>query len=82
MHQTLLTFKHNLKAVINRISLNYSNGCLEGCNRKIKQIERTAFGYANFNFKYKEKADKSIVILLSAYYFRMFDKEPFFVGQV
>lgn len=29
----------------------------------------------NFNFKYKEKADKSIVILLSAPYFRMFEKE-------
>ncbi|WP_235943076.1 transposase, partial [Lactobacillus helveticus] len=24
------------------------NGCLEGFNRKIKQIERTAFGYSNF----------------------------------
>ena len=44
MHQTLLTFKHNLKAVINGIASNYSNGCLEGFNRKIKQIERTAFG--------------------------------------
>ncbi len=33
-------------------------------------------GDLNFNFKYKEKADKSIVILLSASYFRMFDKEP------
>ena len=32
-------------------------------------------GDLNFNFKYKEKADKSIVILLSASYFRMFDKE-------
>ncbi|MGL5900201.1 MAG: transposase [Lactobacillaceae bacterium] len=25
-----------------------SNGCLEGTNRKIKQIERTAYGYGNF----------------------------------
>ena len=49
MHQTLLTFKHNLKAVINGITLNYSNGCLENFNRKIKQIERTAIGYANFH---------------------------------
>ena len=47
MHQTLLIFKHNLKAVINGITLNYSNDCLEGCKRKIKLIERTAFGYAN-----------------------------------
>ena len=48
MHKTLLTFKHNLKAVLNGAALPYSNGCLEGFNRKIKQIERTAFGYSNF----------------------------------
>ncbi|EFB62376.1 hypothetical protein HMPREF9209_1013 [Lactobacillus gasseri 224-1] len=29
-------------------SSSYSNGCLEGVNRKIKQIERTAYGYSNF----------------------------------
>ncbi|MCO0808402.1 transposase, partial [Lactobacillus helveticus] len=29
-------------------ALPYSNGCLECFNRKIKQIERTAFGYSNF----------------------------------
>ena len=48
MHQTLLTFKHNYTGVLNGISSNYSNGCLEGVNRKIKQIERTAYGYRNF----------------------------------
>ncbi|MCT0197770.1 ISL3 family transposase, partial [Lactobacillus helveticus] len=48
MHKTLLTFKHNLKAVLNGAALPYSNGCLEDFNRKIKQIERTAFGYSNF----------------------------------
>lgn len=48
MHETLLTFKHNLKAVLNGAALTYSNGCLEGFNRKIKQIERTAFGYSSF----------------------------------
>ena len=35
-------------AVLNGAALPYSNGCLEGFNRKIKQIERTAFGYSNF----------------------------------
>ncbi|WP_173005013.1 transposase, partial [Lactobacillus helveticus] len=40
--------KHNLKAVLNGAALTYPNGCLEGFNRKIKQIERTAFGYSNF----------------------------------
>ncbi|KNE29816.1 transposase, partial [Lactobacillus delbrueckii] len=48
MHKTLLAFKHNLTAVLNGAALPYSNGCLEGFNRKIKQIERTAFGYSNF----------------------------------
>ncbi|MCT3425562.1 ISL3 family transposase, partial [Lactobacillus helveticus] len=32
-----------LKAVLNGAALTYSNGCLEGFNRKIKQIERTNF---------------------------------------
>ena len=48
MHKTLPTFKYNLKAVLNGAALPYSNGWLEGFNRKIKQIERTAFGYSNF----------------------------------
>lgn len=48
MHKTLLTFKHNLKAMLNGAALTYSNGCLEGFNRKLKQIERTAFGYSSF----------------------------------
>lgn len=48
MHQTLLTFKHNYTGILNGISSSYSNGCLEGVNRKIKQIARTAYGYSNF----------------------------------
>ena len=48
MHKTLLTFKHNLRAVLNGARFSYSNGCLEGFNRKIKQIERTAYGYSNY----------------------------------
>ena len=71
MHQTLLTFKHNLKAVINWITSNYSNGCLEGFNRKIKQIEGTAFGYTNFHnlltrIRLKEKEPSS---LLAAWFY-------------
>ncbi|KRM98110.1 transposase [Lactobacillus taiwanensis DSM 21401] len=49
MHQTLLTFKQNYTGVLNGISSNYSNGCLEGVNPKIKQIERTVYGYRNFS---------------------------------
>ena len=48
MHQTLLTFKRNYSGVLNGISSNYSNGCFEGINRKIKQVERTAYGYNSF----------------------------------
>ena len=73
MHKTLLTFKHNLKAVLNGAKLPYSNGCLEGFNRKIKQIERTAFGYSNFTNLltrirleenlYKEKEPNSLLMV-------------------
>ncbi len=73
MHKTLLTFNHNLKAVLNGAKLPYSNGCLEGFNRKIKQIERTAFGYSNFTNLltrirleenlYKEKEPNSLLMV-------------------
>ena len=49
MHTTLNTFKRNLHDILNAAKFDESNGCLEGTNRKIKQIERTAYGYANFN---------------------------------
>lgn len=72
MHKTLLTFRHNLKAVLNGAVLPYSNGCLEGFNRKIKQIERTAYGYSNFinlltrirleENKVKEKGPSNLLI--------------------
>ncbi|GFO99393.1 hypothetical protein LHEH8_11490 [Lactobacillus helveticus] len=72
MHKTLLTFKYNLKTVLNGAALPYSNGCLEGFNRKIKQIERTAFDYSNFinlltrirleEDLYKEKEPNSLLM--------------------
>lgn len=72
MHKTLLTFKHNLKAVLNGAQSSHSNGCLEGFNRKIKQIERTAFGYSDFinlltrirleENKVKEKGSSNLLI--------------------
>ena len=48
MHKTLLTFKRNYSKVLNDITSTYSSSCLEGVNRKIKQIERTAYAYRNF----------------------------------
>ncbi|BAQ57769.1 transposase [Lactobacillus acetotolerans] len=49
MWGTLTTFKHNQTSVLNAGKYQCSNGCLEGINRKIKQIERTAYGYGNFD---------------------------------
>ena len=54
MHKTLLTFKHNLKAVLNGAKLPYSNGCLEGFNRKL-------------NLSIRKKVDKNIVMFLSTF---------------
>lgn len=49
MDATIKTLKHNLKAVLNALRYSYSNGPLEGVNRKIKAIGRTAYGYRNFD---------------------------------
>ena len=43
-----MTFRKNWQAILNGAALTYSNSCLEGINRKIKQIERTAYGYSNY----------------------------------
>lgn len=48
MTTTLKTFNHYLRRVLNGVTSPYSNGCLEGKNRKIKQVQRTAYGYRNF----------------------------------
>lgn len=61
---TLKTFKKNMNAVLNSIKYRYSNGCLEGTNRKIKQIQRTAFGYRNFdNMLARIKLEEKNVVL-------------------
>lgn len=49
MDTTIRSLKQNLKAVTNSLKYAYSNGPLEGVNRKIKAIGRTAYGYRNFN---------------------------------
>ena len=43
MNITLKTFKRCLHDLLNAARFTESNGCLEGTNRKIKQIERTAY---------------------------------------
>lgn len=50
--KVLLSFFDNLDAIISALDPMYSrytNGPLEGINRKIKQIQRTAYGYRNFD---------------------------------
>ena len=49
MKQIVHTLKSNLITVLNATRFAYSNGALEGTNRMIKQIQRTAFGMSNFN---------------------------------
>ena len=49
--KVLLTFYDNLQGITQALSLeyrHYTNGPLEGINRKIKQIQRTTYGYRNF----------------------------------
>lgn len=68
MHKTLLTFRHNLKAVLNDASFLYSNCRLEGFNCKIKQIERTVYEYSNFinlliRIRLEEKGPNNLLIV-------------------
>ncbi|WP_211321980.1 transposase, partial [Companilactobacillus formosensis] len=41
------TLKKNLKYVLNSGKYSYSNGPLEGINRKIKALKRGCFGFKN-----------------------------------
>nr|WP_245080702.1 transposase [Pediococcus inopinatus] len=49
MKDVLTTFKKNLEIVLNASESKYSNGPIEGINRMIKQIQRTAFGFRNYH---------------------------------
>lgn len=49
MKATLKTFKKNLGIILNASESKYSNGPIEGINRMIKQIQRTAFGFRNYH---------------------------------
>lgn len=81
--KTLLTFKHNLRAVLNGARFSYSNGCLEGFNSN-------AYGYSNYIYLLTrirlektglKKKNQAIYILLDSLNHSIstvFDKEPFF----
>ncbi|OOV23793.1 hypothetical protein LG101_10370 [Levilactobacillus brevis] len=48
------TICQNKKLIQNMTSSTLSNGPIEGVNRKIKQIKRTAYGYRNWkNFVFR-----------------------------
>ncbi|WP_420832992.1 transposase [Weissella sagaensis] len=47
MYQVILTYKKNLKSIRNAFLQSPFNGRIEGINRRIKQIGRTAYGYGN-----------------------------------
>lgn len=49
MSVVIRTLHHNLEYVLNAAQFKYNNGTIEGTNRMIKQIQRTAFGFRNFD---------------------------------
>lgn len=50
MDTTIFTLHKNLKAVINSVKYDFSNGPLEGINRKIKVLKRSCYGFSNQKF--------------------------------
>ncbi len=50
MDTSISTLKKNLRYVINSTKYRYSNGPLEGINRKIKALKRICYGFANQTF--------------------------------
>jgi len=49
LETTIKTYRKHLSLIKNMMASTYSNGPLEGVNRKIKQIKRTAYGYRNWS---------------------------------
>ena len=47
------TFKKNLRFIKNSIKFEYSNGPLEGINRKIKSLKRSCYGFSNIEYFFK-----------------------------
>ncbi|WP_420806351.1 transposase [Liquorilactobacillus capillatus] len=46
------TYRKHLPLIKNMMASSYSNGPLEGVNRKIKQIKRMAYGCRNWSHFY------------------------------
>lgn len=43
----MATLRKNLTGVINAAKSPYSNGPIEGVNRKIKELKRSCYGFSN-----------------------------------
>jgi len=52
LETTIKTYRKYLTLIKNMMACQYSNGPIEGVNRKIKQIKRTAYGYRNWSHLY------------------------------
>ncbi|MEO5289253.1 ISL3 family transposase [Limosilactobacillus allomucosae] len=48
MDQTIRTLRHSVHYIANSAKYDYSNGSLEGINRKIKNLKRSCCGFRNF----------------------------------
>ncbi|MFC6289368.1 transposase, partial [Levilactobacillus angrenensis] len=60
---TIKTFIQRKQLIQNMTQCSISNGPIEGVNRKIKQIKRTAYGYRNWlNFSYRIQIEFKIKV--------------------
>ena len=63
LFSTIKTLIRNKKLIENMTNCRLSNGPIEGVNRKIKQIKRTAYGFRNWrNFVYRIQIEFKIRI--------------------
>ena len=52
MDTAISTLKKNMTAVLNSVEYDFSNGPVEGINRRIKSLKRSCFGFRNLdNFR-------------------------------
>ena len=52
MDTAISTLKKNMTAVLNSVEYDFSNGPVEGINRRIKSLKRSCFGFGNLdNFR-------------------------------
>ena len=49
LRRVLRSLKHNYQYVVNSAYSPYSNGVLGGTSRKIKQLQRVAYGFRNYD---------------------------------